>query len=144
MVCAMPGPQSPAAPEPLRALVVDDEQPALAELVYLLSRDDRIGPIKTASNGPDALRILQDGDVDVVFCDIKMPGLDGIDLARVLSKFATRPRVVFVTAYDEHAVAAFDLRRHRLRDEARPGGPPGRGGTAGRPAPRTRTTTRTR
>jgi DNA-binding LytR/AlgR family response regulator len=103
----MPG--SPAAPEPLRALVVDDEQPALAELVYLLSRDDRIGPIRTASNGPDALKILQDGDVDVVFCDIKMPGLDGIDLARVLSKFATRPRVVFVTAYDEHAVAAFDL-----------------------------------
>jgi len=109
MVCAMPGPQSPAAPEPLRALVVDDEQPALAELVYLLSRDDRIGPIRTASNGPDALKILQGGDVDVVFCDIKMPGLDGIDLARVLSKFATRPRVVFVTAYDEHAVAAFDL-----------------------------------
>jgi DNA-binding LytR/AlgR family response regulator len=109
MVSAMPGPQSPATPEPLRALVVDDEQPALAELVYLLSRDDRIGPIKTASNGPDALRILQAGDVDVVFCDIKMPGLDGIDLARVLSKFATRPRVVFVTAYDEHAVAAFDL-----------------------------------
>ncbi len=96
-------------PEPLRALVVDDEQPALAELVYLLTRDDRVGPIRTASNGPDALKILQDGDVDVVFCDIKMPGLDGIDLARVLSKFATRPRVVFVTAYDEHAVAAFDL-----------------------------------
>jgi DNA-binding LytR/AlgR family response regulator len=45
----------------------------------------------------------------VVFCDIKMPGLDGIDLARVLSKFATRPQIVFVTAYDEHAVAAFDL-----------------------------------
>jgi DNA-binding LytR/AlgR family response regulator len=100
---------SPAVPEPLRALVVDDEQPALAELVYLLTRDDRVGPIRTASNGPDALKILQDGDVDVVFCDIKMPGLDGIDLARVLSKFATRPRVVFVTAYDEHAVAAFDL-----------------------------------
>lgn len=94
---------------PLRALVVDDEEPALAELVYLLSRDDRIGPIETASNGPDALRILQASAIDVVFCDIKMPGLDGIDLARVLSRFASRPRIVFVTAYDEHAVAAFDL-----------------------------------
>ena len=94
---------------PLRALVADDEEPALAELVYLLSRDDRIGEIRTASNGPDALKILQGADLDVVFCDIKMPGLDGIDLARVLSKFASRPQIVFVTAYDEHAVAAFDL-----------------------------------
>ncbi|HEU4947251.1 MAG TPA: LytTR family DNA-binding domain-containing protein [Kribbella sp.] len=97
------------ADSPLRALVADDEEPALAELVYLLSRDDRIGEIRSASNGPDALKILQGADLDVVFCDIKMPGLDGIDLARVLSKFASRPQIVFVTAYDEHAVAAFDL-----------------------------------
>ena len=97
------------ADTPLRALVADDEEPALAELVYLLGRDPRIGEIRTASNGPDALKILQATDLDVVFCDIKMPGLDGIDLARVLSKFASRPQIVFVTAYDEHAVAAFDL-----------------------------------
>lgn len=94
---------------PLRVLVADDEEPALAELVYLLSQDKRIGEIRTASNGPDALKILQAADLDVVFCDIKMPGLDGIDLARVLLKFASRPQIVFVTAYDEHAVAAFDL-----------------------------------
>ena len=105
----MTSPATPAAPGSLRALVVDDEAPALEELVYLLSRDQRIGPIRIASNGPDALKILQGGDIDVVFCDIKMPGLDGIDLAKVLSKFATRPKIVFVTAYDEHAVAAFDL-----------------------------------
>jgi DNA-binding LytR/AlgR family response regulator len=97
------------ADTPLRALVADDEEPALAELVYLLSRDDRIGEIRTASNGPEALKILQAADLDVVFGDIKMPGLDGIDLAKVLSKFASRPQIVFVTAYDEHAVAAFDL-----------------------------------
>ncbi|WP_433014553.1 LytR/AlgR family response regulator transcription factor [Kribbella sp. CA-294648] len=98
------------ADSPLRALVADDEEPALAELVYLLSRDPRIGPIKTASNGADALRILQGADLDVVFCDIKMPGLDGIDLARVLANFKKPPQVVFVTAYDEHAVDAFELR----------------------------------
>jgi DNA-binding LytR/AlgR family response regulator len=97
------------ADSPLRALVADDEEPARAELVYLLSRDDRIGEIRAAANGPEVLKILQDAEIDVVFCDIKMPGLDGIDLARVLSKFATRPQIVFVTAYDEHAVAAFDL-----------------------------------
>lgn len=97
------------ADTPLRALVADDEEPALAELVYLLNQDPRIGDIRTASNGPDALKILQASDLDVVFCDIKMPGLDGIDLAKVLSKFASRPQIVFVTAYDEHAVAAFEL-----------------------------------
>ncbi|MFI6827337.1 LytR/AlgR family response regulator transcription factor [Kribbella sp. NPDC050241] len=98
------------AETPLRALVADDEEPALAELVYLLQRDDRIGEIRTASNGPDALKILQAADLDVVFCDIKMPGLDGIDLASVISKFRPpRPQIVFVTAYDEHAVEAFEL-----------------------------------
>jgi DNA-binding LytR/AlgR family response regulator len=95
---------------PLRALVADDEEPALNELVYLLERDPRIGSIQTAANGPDALMLLERSELDVVFCDIKMPGLDGIALARVLSKFKPpRPQIVFVTAYDEHAVAAFEL-----------------------------------
>jgi DNA-binding LytR/AlgR family response regulator len=98
------------ADTPLRALVADDEEPARAELVYLLSQDPRIGDIQTASDGPEALKILQASDLDVVFCDIKMPGLDGIDLASVLSKFRPpQPRIVFVTAYDERAVEAFEL-----------------------------------
>jgi len=93
----------------LRALVVDDEAPALSELAYLLQQDNRIGDIRTASNGADALRALESAPVDVVFCDIKMPGLDGMALARVLARFAERPQVVFVTAYDEHAVDAFEV-----------------------------------
>ena len=94
----------------LRALVVDDEAPALSELTYLLRQDGRIADIRTASNGADALRALDSAPVDVVFCDIKMPGLDGMALARVLARFADRPQVVFVTAYDEHAVDAFEVR----------------------------------
>jgi DNA-binding LytR/AlgR family response regulator len=94
----------------LRALVVDDEAPALSDLTYLLGHDDRIGDIRTASNGADALRALDSAPVDVVFCDIKMPGLDGMALARVLARFADRPQVVFVTAYDHHAVDAFEVR----------------------------------
>lgn len=97
------------APSPLFALVVDDEAPALSELAFLLGRDDRIGRVITAQGGAQALRLLESEDVDVVFCDIKMPGLDGLDLARVLARFTHRPQVVFVTAYDEHAVDAFDL-----------------------------------
>jgi DNA-binding LytR/AlgR family response regulator len=93
----------------LSALVVDDEAPALSELAYLLGRDERVGQVRTAASGPDALRALEGGGTDVVFCDIKMPGLDGLDLARVLARFAQPPQVVFVTAYDQHAVDAFDL-----------------------------------
>ena len=101
----------PAAPSAgLSVLVVDDEEPALAELAYLLGQDERVSAIRTANGGPAALRLLEGASVDVVFCDIAMPGLDGLDLARVLARFARRPQVVFVTAYDQHAVDAFDLR----------------------------------
>jgi DNA-binding LytR/AlgR family response regulator len=91
----------------LRALVVDDELPALEELSWLLRQDERIGEVRTASSGTEALRALEEGPVDVVFSDINMPGLDGMDLARVIARFAQRPRIVFVTAYDQHAVDAF-------------------------------------
>lgn len=104
---------SPAAstgnPAPLRALVVDDEPPARAELVYLLSQDDRIGEIDTADSGAAALKALHDENFDVIFCDIKMPGLDGMDLARVIARFTNKPQIVFVTAFDVHAVDAFEL-----------------------------------
>lgn len=100
--------EQPARPQ-LRALLVDDELPTLAELRWLLDRDERIGTIQTASSGTEALRLLQSEPVDVVFCDISMPGLDGLDLARVLGRFAEPPQVVFVTAHDQHAVDAFDL-----------------------------------
>ncbi len=94
----------------LSALLVDDEAPALSELTFLLRQDHRIGEIRTASSGADALRALEAHPVDVVFCDIKMPGLDGMEFARVLARFAERPQIVFVTAYDEHAVDAFEVR----------------------------------
>jgi DNA-binding LytR/AlgR family response regulator len=93
----------------LRALVVDDEVPALEELAWLLRQDDRIGEVRTAGSGTDALRALDTGDIDVVFSDISMPGLDGMDLARVIARFARPPQVVFVTAHDRHAVDAFSL-----------------------------------
>ena len=97
------------ATDGLTALVVDDELPALSELGYLLGRDSRIGEILTASSGTEALRLLDSRDVDVVFSDISMPGLDGMSLARVISRFTHRPQIVFVTAHDEHAVDAFAL-----------------------------------
>lgn len=91
----------------LRALVVDDEAPAREELSWLLRQDARVGEVRTAASGPEALRMLEAAETDVVFCDIAMPGLDGMDLARVIARFTDRPQVVFVTAYDQHAVDAF-------------------------------------
>ena len=93
----------------LTALVVDDELPALSDLGYLLERDDRIAEVITASSGTEALQVLDVRDVDVVFSDISMPGLDGMALARVISRFSVRPQIVFVTAHDQHAVDAFAL-----------------------------------
>jgi len=93
----------------LRVLAVDDEAPARAELAYLLERDERVATVLTASDGAEALRLLETTAVDALFVDIRMPGLDGLDLARVLRRFTSPPAVVFVSAYDSHAVEAFDL-----------------------------------
>ena len=96
-------------PETLRVLAVDDEAPQLDELAYLLRADDRVGSVATASDATEALRVLRDGSTDVVYLDIRMPGLDGLELARVLRRFAEPPSVVFVTAHDDRAVDAFEL-----------------------------------
>jgi DNA-binding LytR/AlgR family response regulator len=93
----------------LHVLVVDDERPALDELAFLLGGDPRVGTVSTADSAAEALRVLQEHRVDAVFTDIRMPGLSGVELARVLSRFRTPIPVVFVTAHDDHAVAAFDL-----------------------------------
>ncbi len=139
----------------LTALVVDDELPALSDLGYLLGRDDRIAEVITASSGTEALQVLDGRDVDVVFSDISMPGLDGMALARVISRFSVRPQIVFVTAHDEHAVDAFALaatdyvmkpvRAERLSEAIRrvvvaqterpQGAGPGGAGPEGAPAP---------
>jgi DNA-binding LytR/AlgR family response regulator len=94
----------------LRVLVADDEAPAREELAWLLGHHPSVTTVRTASSGAEVLRALEDLDVDALFLDIRMPGLDGLDVARVLARFKAPPKVVFVTAYDEHAVEAFDLR----------------------------------
>jgi len=93
----------------LVVLAVDDEPPALDELAYLLNADHRVAYVHRAGDATEALRVLRDTEVDAVFLDIRMPGLDGMELARILHRFARRPAIVFVTAYDDGAVDAFDL-----------------------------------
>jgi DNA-binding LytR/AlgR family response regulator len=94
----------------LRVLVADDEDPAREELAYLLEQEAGVGTVRSVGSGAEVLRALEEEPVDALFLDIRMPGLDGLDVARVLARFKEPPRVVFVTAYDEHAVEAFELR----------------------------------
>jgi two-component system response regulator LytT len=94
----------------INVLVVDDEQPAVDELSYLLAHDERINSVHTAIDGPSALRLLDRENIDALFLDIRMPGLSGLDIGRVLTHFSNPPQIVFVTAYEAHAVDAFELR----------------------------------
>jgi DNA-binding LytR/AlgR family response regulator len=91
----------------LRVLAVDDESPALDELGYLLDADPRVESVVCAGDAVMALPLLR--DVDAVFLDIRMPGTDGLDIARALRRQPVPPSVVFVTAHDDRAVDAFDL-----------------------------------
>ncbi|WP_438315977.1 LytR/AlgR family response regulator transcription factor [Streptomyces sp. HUAS TT3] len=103
----------------LRVLAVDDEKPLLEELLYLLRSDDRVLSAEGACDATGALRritrALESGPdgadaIDVVFLDIHMAGLTGLDVARLLAGFAHPPLVVFVTAHEGFAVQAFDLK----------------------------------
>jgi DNA-binding LytR/AlgR family response regulator len=93
----------------LTVLAVDDEAPALDELAYLLDQHPDIGQVYRAGDATSALRELNRHTIDAIFLDINMPGLSGIELAGVLANYSQRPLVVFVTAHDDKAVAAFDV-----------------------------------
>lgn len=93
----------------LRVLVVDDEQPSLDELAFLLGRDDRVTSVRSCGSATQALDVLREHVLDVMFVDIAMPGLTGLELATVIQRFQDPPALVFVTAHTEHAVEAFDL-----------------------------------
>ncbi len=91
------------------ALVVDDEKPAQEELAYLLEQSGYCRKVVTTGEVLEALRFLQQEHYDIIFVDVQMPGMTGLELVQVLQKFAAPPRVVFVTAFDDYAVQAFEL-----------------------------------
>jgi two-component system, LytTR family, response regulator LytT len=94
----------------LDVLVVDDEAPALADLARQLRSLPETGEVFTAAGGHEALRTLAERPFDVVFLDVRMPGISGLELARVLRRFEMPPAVVFVSAYETGAVGAFELK----------------------------------
>jgi two-component system response regulator AlgR len=95
--------------EPLRTLIVDDEPLAIERLQILCARIAGLSLVGTAADGAGALRLIESLAPDLLLLDIQMPGLDGMAVARVLADRASRPALIFVTAFDQFAVAAFDV-----------------------------------
>ncbi len=94
----------------MRVLAVDDELPALEDLVRMLEASPAVERVESAASAEEALVALGDGaTIDAVFLDVRMPGLGGLELARVLRRFEQPPAVVFVSAFDDAAVDAFEL-----------------------------------
>ena len=104
--------QDSFASTPLRVLIVDDEAPARARLRELLNDVSSELPVEVvgeAEQGLAALELLNAMPVDLVLSDIRMPRMDGIELAEHLGRLEHPPAVIFATAYDNYAVQAFDL-----------------------------------
>lgn len=94
----------------LRVLAVDDERPALEDLLRMLAASPAVSDVRGAGSAADALLAVGGGEAfDAVFLDVRMPGLDGLELARVLRRFELPPALVFVSAFDDAAVSAFEL-----------------------------------
>src|ERR671934_679131 len=93
----------------LRAVLVDDEQLARDELGYLLGQVGGIEIIGQAGNGVEALNTIDRLHPDVVFLDVQMPGLTGFEVARRMLDAQAASHIIFVTAYDQHAIEAFEV-----------------------------------
>ncbi len=93
----------------LRAIVVDDEQLAREELCFLIGQLDDIEVVGQAANGIEALRVVDEQSPDLVMLDVQMPGLTGFEVARRLLRAGVDAHFVFVTAFDQHAIEAFEV-----------------------------------
>jgi DNA-binding LytR/AlgR family response regulator len=94
----------------LAVLAVDDEEPALRDLARLLRSSPAVHTVDTAAGSAEAISKIAQQTYDAIFLDVRMPEVDGLEFARVVSRFARPPLVVFVSAYEDAAVHAFEMR----------------------------------
>lgn len=94
---------------PIKCILVDDEPLALEEIQYMLETIPDIEIIGKGRNGPEAILLVQELEPDLMFLDVQMPGLDGFEVVEQLIKMDNLPQVVFVTAFDQYAVKAFEV-----------------------------------
>src|SRR5947207_15074332 len=93
----------------LTILAVDDERTQLEDLARMLRGCPAVEDVECAFDGHEALVKATEQHYDAIFLDVRMPDLDGVELGRVLRRFAAPPQLVFVSAYDSAAVDAFEL-----------------------------------
>ncbi|MCE0489277.1 LytTR family DNA-binding domain-containing protein [Pantoea sp. Mb-10] len=93
----------------MKAIIVEDEFLARQELSWMIAQHSQISVEACFDDGLDVLKYLQQHRVDVIFLDINIPSLDGMLLAQNINQFAHKPLIVFITAWKEHAVEAFEL-----------------------------------
>jgi two-component system LytT family response regulator len=93
----------------MKVIIVEDEVLAQQELTWLIKEHSQMDIVGTFDDGLDVLKFLQHNKVDAIFLDINIPSLDGVLLAQNISQFAHKPFIVFITAWKEHAVEAFEL-----------------------------------
>lgn len=93
----------------IRAIIVDDEKPAREEIKAILKKFDDVNILREFDNAIDAFNFVSKNNIDVIFLDINLPGISGIKLVEQLKEFKNFPLVVFVTAYAEYAVDAFEV-----------------------------------
>ena len=93
----------------MKVIIVEDEFLAQQELSWLIKEHSQMEIVGTFDDGLDVLKYLQHNKVDAIFLDINIPSLDGVLLAQNISQFAHKPFIVFITAWKEHAVEAFEL-----------------------------------
>ena len=92
-----------------RVILVDDEALARQRLARMLAKQDGFEVVAEGANGLEAVELVKDRDPDLLFLDIRMPGMDGLEAARHISKFKQPPAIIFCTAYDDYALDAFEV-----------------------------------
>ncbi|WP_138204804.1 LytR/AlgR family response regulator transcription factor [Haloimpatiens lingqiaonensis] len=93
----------------MNCVIIDDEYPAREELKYFINNYSKINILGEFDDGVEALMFIEKNMPDIIFLDINMPKISGIEMARLLNNFSKRVDIVFITAYKEHAVEAFEI-----------------------------------
>ncbi|KRF18472.1 LytR/AlgR family response regulator transcription factor [Paenibacillus sp. Soil787] len=91
-------------------VIADDEAPAREELIYLLEQFEDVDKVTPATGGMDAIKKVKEQDPDVLFLDMDMPDLNGLQVAEIAREINPQVKIVFSTAYDQYAIHAFKLR----------------------------------
>lgn len=94
----------------MKCIIIDDEYPARMELRYFIEKYEELEIVGEFEDSMSALSFFEQNSVDIIFLDINMPNMNGMALAKLISKFETKPQIIFISAYGEYAVDAFSIK----------------------------------